>query len=155
MRRGFSWFALVMILAAAAVPLRASSLSSIQVAVSRRGIVRAGDLRRRDLCRFVQGRRRWPVRHRDDAFAVTHQIPLPDPDQTKLVTGGLWKLQTLSGKTFSGIVTGGTLHNNSGDGTFDVLANMQIATGGSGGLTFTGALSHNTFPPTISGFIAP
>jgi hypothetical protein len=79
---------------------------------------------------------------------------LPDPDATKLVTGGRWKFQTFTGKAYSGIVTGGTLHNNS-NGTFDVVAGMQILTGGSGGLTFNGVLSHNTFPPTISGHITP
>jgi len=153
MRRGFSCFALIVILAAAAVPLRASSLPSIQGAVA--GLefceqatcgaaVFAGLFKG-----FVDGR----LAVGTIAFAVTHETPLPGPDVTKLVTGGLWRIQLLSGKTFSGIVTGGTLHNNSGDGTFSVQAAMQIVNGGIGGLTFTGTLSHNTFPPTISGFI--
>ena len=155
MRRGFSWFALVIILAAAAVPMRASSLTSIQ------GAVAGLELCEQATCGaavfaglfkgVVDGRQAFGT----IAFAVTHQIPLPGPDETKFLTGGLWKIQLLSGKTFSGIVTGGTLHNNSGDGTFSVLANMQIVSGGIGGLTFTGTLSHNTFPPTIFGFITP
>ena len=154
MRRRLSWFALVMVLVAAAAPLRASSLPPIQVAVA--GI----ELCEQATCGaaifaglfngYVDGRFALGT----IAFSVTHEVPLPDPDATKLVTGGRWKLQTLTGKTFSGIVTGGTLHNN-GNGTFDVQTGLQILIGGSGPLTFNGVLSHNTFPPTISGRITP
>ena len=155
MRRRFSWFVLVMILAAAAAPLRASSLPVIQVAVA--GVelceqatcgaaVFAGVFKGLIGGRFAVGA---------IAFAVTHQTPLPGPGETKFVTGGLWKMQTLSGKVFSGfVVPGGTLHNNS-DGTFSVEADMQITEGGIGGLTAAITLNHNTFPPTVWGFITP
>jgi hypothetical protein len=141
-----------MILAAAVAPTRASSVPSI------RGVVAGLEFCEQATCGaaifagvfngLVDGRFAFG----SIAFAVNHEIPLPDPDDTKLVTGGRWTLKLLSGRTFAGIVTGGTLHNN-GDGTFGVEAAMQMLVGGSGGLTFNGTLSHNTFPPTISGRI--
>jgi len=152
MRRRFSWIALVMILAAAAVPLRASSVPAIQ------GAVAGLEFCEQATCGaaifagvfngFVDGRRAFG----SIAFAVNHETPLPAPNATKLVTGGGWKIKLLNGTTFSGIVTGGLLHNND-NGTFAVQANMQMLVGGSGPLTFNGTLSHNTFPPTIWGVI--
>ena len=152
MRRRFSWFALVMILAAAAVPLRASSVPAIQ------GAVAGLEFCEQATCGaaifagvfngFVDGQRAFG----SIAFAVTHEIPLPDPGATKNVTGGSWKIKLLNGTTYAGSVTGGLLHNNS-NGTFAVQANMQMLVGGSGPMTFIGTLSHNTFPPTIWGVI--
>ena len=150
MRRRFSWFALVFVLAVAVAPLRASSLTAIQGAVAglefceqaRCGAaIFAGVFKGLVNGRFALG---------TIAFAVNHETPLPDSGATKLVTGGGWKLQLLSGQTLLGVVTGGTVHNN-GDGTYGVVANMAIA--GGGGATFIGTLSHKTFPPTIWGVI--
>ena len=155
MRRGFSWFALVMILTAAVVPLRASSVPAIQGAVAGVEFCEQATCGAAVFAGLFRGVVDGRLALGTIAFAVTHQIPLPGPDETKLVTGGVWKIHLLSGRTFSGIVTGGTLHNNSGDGTFSVQTGMLIVNGGTGGLTFTGTLSHNTFPPTISGFITP
>ena len=150
MRRRFSWFALVVVLMVAVAPLRASSLTAIQGAVAglefceqaRCGAaIFAGVFKGWVNGRFALG---------TIAFGVKHETPLPDSGDTKLVTGGSWKLQLLSGQTLLGLVTGGTLHNN-GDGTYGVVANMSIA--GGGDAAFIGTLSHKTFPPTIWGVI--
>ena len=152
MRRRFSWFALVLVLVAAAVPLRASSLPAIQ------GVVAGLEFCEQARCgaAIFAGVFKGSVNGRfafgTIAFGVNHETPLPESGDTKLVTGGGWKLQLLSGHTLLGRVTGGTLHNN-GDGTYGVVATMEITQGGSGDATFIGTLSHKTFPPTIWGVI--
>jgi hypothetical protein len=144
---------LVIILAVAAVPLRASSLPPVQVAVAGIELCEQATCGAAIFVGVFSGAIDNRFAFGTITFSVTHETPLPDTNQTKLLTGGSWRLQTLSGKSYAGIVTGGTLHNHNGNGTFDVVANMQMLVGGTGGLTFTGVLSHNTFPPTISGHI--
>jgi hypothetical protein len=152
MIRRFSWIALVVVLVVGAVPLRASSLPSIQGGVA--GI----ELCEQAVCGAaiftglfngqVAGRRVLG----SISVAVKHD-PLPLPGDTAAITGGIWGLQVFLGRAFSGILTGGTLHNN-GDGTFQVITGMLLTSGGVGTMTFQGTLSHNTFPPTISGQIS-
>ena len=153
MQRRFAWVALVVLLSAAAVPLRASSLPAIQGTVAGIELCEQATCGAAVFVGFFGGSLNGRPAYGTITVAVTHEIPLPDPNVTKLVTGGRWRIQLLSGRTVSGIVTGGTLHNNNGDGTFHVVAAMLITDGGIGGLTFDGTLSHNTFPPTISGHI--
>ena len=85
------------------------------------------------------------------SVGATHE-PLPDPDETADITGGVWSLRLLSGRRFTGVVTGGSLLNN-GDDTFAVEVQMQLVSGGTGQLRFTGTLSHQVFPPTLIGQI--
>jgi len=87
------------------------------------------------------------------AVAVTHE-DLPEPDDTAKITGGVWVLQLLSGRKFTGPITGGELLNN-GDDTFALDVDMALVSGGLGSLHFGGTLSHVTFPPTIIGAITP
>ena len=82
---------------------------------------------------------------------VTHGT-LPDPGGTAPVTGGQWALSA-NQAIFSGTVQGGSLFNN-GNNTFAVTLTLSMAGGGTGTLTFTGILDHNTFPPTIVGIVA-
>jgi hypothetical protein len=156
MARRFSWFALVVVLVAGAAPLRASSIPWVQ------GQVAGIELCEQAVCGaayfvgFFAGQvgfNPWAIG--TIAVAVTHETPLPDPNDFADVTGGRWQLQLLSGKTLAGAVTGGSLFNNNGDGTYHVIANMLVTRGGVGTLTFEGTLSHNTFPPTIGGQIKP
>lgn len=86
------------------------------------------------------------------AIAVTHD-PLPGPGEAASLTGGAWELGAAR-KRFRGVVTGGTLYNN-GDNTFRVTAILELTEGGSGTLTFSGVLNHNTLIPTISGNLVP
>ena len=85
------------------------------------------------------------------AVAVTHE-DLPEPDDTANITGGVWVLQLLNGRKFSGPITGGSLLNNGND-TFALDVDMALLSGGLGTLHFGGTLSHITFPPTINGAI--
>ena len=152
MRRRFSWFALILVLATAVAPLRASSVPSIQGAVAGLEFCEQASCGAAMFAGVFKGLVDGRLALGTIVFAVTHETPLPEPGDTKAVTGGAWKLQLFSGKKFLGTVTGGTLLNNGND-TFGVVANMQVVDGGSGPLTFIGTLSHKTFPPTIWGFI--
>jgi hypothetical protein len=84
--------------------------------------------------------------------SVTHD-PLPGPNETVNLKTGVWLLQPIFGRPISGTVMGGTIHNNDGDGTFDIVANMHVTNGPAGDVTFEGTLSHNAFPPTLIGHI--
>lgn len=86
------------------------------------------------------------------AVSVTHE-PLPGPNETAAIDGGVWALQPLFGRKITGLVTGGSLFNNDGDGTFHVIARMLVTSGPAGSMTFEGTLSHNAFPPTLVGQI--
>jgi hypothetical protein len=153
-RQRLSWLAVAAVLVAGAVPLRASSLPVIN------GNANGIELCDQAMCGsaiFVaiyngqiggNGHALGTI-----AVSVTHS-PLPGPDDPPAaLIGGVWQLQPLLGRKISGMVTGGSLANNNGDGTFHVIANMLITSGGVGTLTFDGTLSHNTFPPTIDGHI--
>jgi hypothetical protein len=86
--------------------------------------------------------------------AVTHD-DLPATGEIAAITGGVWRLRLLSGRTFTGVVTGGALANPRGDDTFDVRTELLVTDGGVGTLGFDGVLSHTTFPPTIGGALHP
>ncbi len=151
MRRLLPLLALASVLLVGTVPVRADSLPVINGSVS--GI----ELCPQSLCGaavFV-GVYSGQVGRNYHAFgtmatAITHD-DLPDVGQTAAITGGLWRLRLLSGRTIAGDVTGGTLANPRGDNTFDVTVDLHLVTGGAGWLTFSGILSHNNFPPTING----
>jgi hypothetical protein len=85
------------------------------------------------------------------AVAVTHE-DLPEPGETAAITGGVWVLQLLSGRKFTGPIAGGALLNNGND-TFALDVHMALLSGGVGDIRFRGTLSHVTFPPTIIGAI--
>jgi hypothetical protein len=153
MIRRFPWLVIVLVLFVGAVPLRASSHPAV-----------AGNASGIELCeQAVCGSAIFvalfsgqvgvsPHAFGTIAVAVTHD-PLPEVDDPPAdLTGGFWQLQVLFGRKITGIVTGGSLTNN-GNNTFHVLAHMLLTGGGDGTLTFDGTLSHNAFPPTISGSI--
>jgi hypothetical protein len=155
-RRRLSWIVLVMVLLVGAMPLRASTVPVIQ------GRVVGLELCEQAVCgaaiftAVFGGQVGSNPRALGTIFVtVNHEVPLPPPNSSVNITGGLWQLQLLSGKKFAGILTGGSLTNHEGDGTFIVIADMLRLTNGSpdGTLTFEGTLSHNTFPPTIIGQI--
>ena len=155
MFRRLSPLALVVILAVGVVPLRASSVPQV------RGAVAGIELCEQAVCgsAIFVGLFSGQVGINPFAFgtivvAVNHDYPLPDPLTSAAVTGGAWQIKPIAGRKIGGVITGGSLYNND-DGTFGVIANMLVTSGGSGTLTFEGTLSHNTFPPTIGGRIRP
>jgi hypothetical protein len=78
------------------------------------------------------------------------ELPLPgDPDAS--ILGGAFEIK-VGLRRITGLVTGGTLHNNSNN-TFTVHAELLIQDGGSGELVYDGLLDHNVFPPTVVGNI--
>jgi hypothetical protein len=156
MARRFSWLALLVILVVSAAPMRASSVPApIQ------GTVAGIELCEEATCGaaiFVTGFAGQVGGHfaiGTILVSVVHELPLPGPNLSVNILGGAWRLTLLNGQTMSGILAHGTLLNNNGNGTFHVNVPMVITSGGVGGATFDGTLSHNTFPPTISGHITP
>lgn len=153
MRRRLSWIVIVLVLVAGALPVRASSTPVI-----------AGNVAGVELCpQSVCGAAIFaavfsgqvganPFAFGTVAVAINH-APLPDPGNTAAILGGQWTIRLFSGRTFTGLVTGGSLFNND-DNTFHVIANMLLTGGGAGTLTFEGTLSHRVFPPTIVGRIS-
>jgi hypothetical protein len=92
--------------------------------------------------------------------------PAPKPGVTNHIVGGSWLLNVYQFGVYRGsiwgVVTGGTATwPSQGDQVADVKAGLSI-TGGSGAFsgalgaqgTFTGKLSHVTFPPTMSGTLS-
>jgi hypothetical protein len=81
--------------------------------------------------------------------SVTHEaLPtLSDPESA--ITGGTFELRSAT-RTIRGIVLGGTLTYLPNQ-QFGVQ--MSLATRNAGMMAFVGILSHQTFPPTISGHI--
>ena len=151
-KRHLSVFVLAVVLAVSAVTVRADSIPVIAGGVS--GL----ELCQQSVCgaAIFVGVFRGPVGANTRAFgtiavAVTHE-DLPEPGETAAITGGLWVLQLLSGRSFSGAIAGGVLLNN-GDDTFALDVRMPLLSGGVGELSFGGTLSHVTFPPTIFGAI--
>lgn len=153
MKRRLSWIVIVLVLLAGALPVRASSIPVI-----------AGNVAGFELCpQSVCGAAIFaaifsgqvgnnPYAFGTVAVAITH-APLPDPGDTAAILGGTWSIRLLSGRTFTGVATGGSLFNN-GDNTYHVMVNMLLTGGGAGALTFEGTLSHRVFPPTIVGRIS-
>ncbi len=152
-KRLLSLSVLAMLVLAGTIPVQASSVPVI------RGEVSGLELCPQSICgaAIFTGLFGGQVGANPFAFgivsvAATHE-PLPDPDETADITGGVWSLRLLNGRRFTGVVTGGTLLNN-GDDTFAVRVQMLLVTGGSGQLHFQGTLSHQVFPPTLIGGIS-
>lgn len=68
------------------------------------------------------------------------------------ITGGTWMINTQEG-IFSGTIENGGVLTYIGHNKYDVNLTMDVASGGTGTLTFDGVLDHNPFPPTITGKI--
>jgi hypothetical protein len=148
-----SFIGLTMLLVAGALPVQASSTPSIQ------GRVAAIELCAQFQCGaaiFVgvfTGQVNGAPALGTVAVAVTHDdLPEPGDPPAAIHNGGLWAIQLLSGRKFSGAVTGGSLVAHP-DNTFTVSVDMAVSGGGT--LHFGGILNHNTFPPTLTGLIAP
>jgi hypothetical protein len=77
-------------------------------------------------------------------------IPLL-PGGSSPITGGQWAISA-NQTVFTGGVSTGSLVNN-GNNTFTVTLTLLVAGGGTGTLSFTGILDHNTLPPTIVGIV--
>src|SRR5687768_3386527 len=85
--------------------------------------------------------------------SVNHQSPLPDEEnESVLITGGTWVISTKK-EVFSGDVAGGTITRLSGN-NFAVTAQLDLESGGTGTIYFSGTLSHEQFPFTIVGVIS-
>jgi hypothetical protein len=150
-KRLLPWFVLTAVVLSTSIPLRASSLPVIAGEVS--GI----ELCPQDWCgaAIFAGIYSGRVGINPHALgimtvAVTH-TDLPELGETALITGGLWRLRLLSGRTITGVVTYGELTNPFDDDTFGVSVDLLILSGGIGTLSFDGILSHQVFPPTIGG----
>ncbi len=81
--------------------------------------------------------------------SVTHDDLPTNIGDTAAITGGSFQLRAGT-RTFKGTITGGTLELIA-PGLFNVEMNLVSPTAGA--LEFDGTLSHNTFPPTITGHI--
>jgi len=156
-RRPLSCILLVTVLALGAIPLRASAPPLIQ------GQVFGIELCEQAVCgsAIFTALFSGQVGNNTHAFgtiavSVNHGYPLPTQGSCVPINSGAWQLQLLSGRKYSGTLTGDTICNPYDDGTFAIIADMVLQPGGGlpgGDLTFFGTLSHNTFPPTISGVI--
>jgi hypothetical protein len=152
MSRRLTLFALVVVLLVGAVPVRADSVPVVS------GLVSGLELCAQDTCGaavfvgFFLGQ----VGSNSHAIgtvgvAVKHdELPVND---SSLITGGVWRLRLLSGRTLTGEITGGLLVNpcNNSQNAYCVAVDLEIKQGGHGTFAFEGVLSHEVFPPTISG----
>jgi hypothetical protein len=82
--------------------------------------------------------------------AVVHD-DLPPVQGNAAITGGQWTI-TAGKKEFSGDVVDGNIFNFNGT-QFCITMTLQINSGGTGEIYFTGLLDHGPFPPTIAGFV--
>jgi len=83
--------------------------------------------------------------------SVTH-ADLPEDGQYSAITGGSWELQA-GLRHFSGYIDYNALGlYNNGNNTFNVSAVLELTSGGSGSINFTGLLDHRVFPPTVKGY---
>jgi hypothetical protein len=153
MVRRYSWLVLVAVLLCGAVPLSASSTPPVA------GQFAGIELCEQAVCGAAYFTGLFAGQFGSNPFAVGSIVvsvihdPLPPPNAPANINGGAWQIKLLNGKSLGGYISGGTLINHNGDGTFLVTVNMVANVNGSGTLTFDGVLSHNTFPPTISGRI--
>lgn len=99
------------------------------------------------------------------AVTVDYQPPAIGPGATNTIVGGSWYLAVYHDGEFDGVLwgdlSGGTVQwNAAGDAaTLDATLTITGGTGALGNLrggsgTFSGQLSHQTFPPTIDGTLA-
>ena len=87
--------------------------------------------------------------------SVNHESPLPEPEGDSVkITGGTWVISTKKG-VFSGIIPqdGGSITRLAGE-NFAVTAELLLQNGGTGTIYFSGTLSHEQFPFTVSGVIS-
>ena len=82
--------------------------------------------------------------------AIVHE-PLPPINGIAQILGGKWTI-TANRRVLSGDVFGGRILNLD-DTQFCVSMALDITSGGSGRLFFTGILDHGPFPPTITGLV--
>lgn len=86
----------------------------------------------------------------------------PGPNVVNTIVGGSWALAVFSAGAFEGLIyggvaPGGTVTWNATGTVAAISANLSVLggtglfVGATGGGTFTGTLSHLTFPPTIGG----
>ena len=98
------------------------------------------------------------------AVSINYTPPHPGPSVTNTIVGGSWALAVYSNGTFEGVVFGsvpdGTVTWNATGTVATISADLTVL-GGTGALvgatgtgTFTGTLSHLTFPPTIAGTLS-
>jgi hypothetical protein len=82
--------------------------------------------------------------------ALNHgELPTEVGAFTPIFPGGIWELKTLL-RRFGGVVTGGQI-TYIGNNLFQVTVNLTLTTGGSGNLTASAILDHNTPIPTFGG----
>ena len=144
--------ALVLVLLVGAAPVRADSVPAIS------GLVSGIELCEQDVCGaavfvglFVGQFGLNPYAIGTVGVAVKHdELPVND---SSAITGGVWRLRLLSGRTVTGKINSGLLVNpcNGSDNAYCVTTELEITSGGQGTLAFEGVLNHNTFPPTVSG----
>jgi hypothetical protein len=76
---------------------------------------------------------------------------LPSEGQFSAITGGSWDLQA-GLRHFSGYIDYNALGlYNNGNNTYNVDAVLELTSGGTGSINFTGLLDHRVFPPTVKG----
>jgi len=84
-------------------------------------------------------------------WVVVHHEDLPAPGERARITDGRWGLVVGDHALGGGITTGSILNN--GDGTFTVMPQMDIRSGGEGTLSLSISLDHSPFPPTVVGTV--
>ena len=152
MLRRFCPAVLVATLLLAAVPVAADSVPVIE------GSIAGVELCPQSICGSAiftgqfTGLVNWRAERGVFLGAITHD-PLPEPDGSASITGGLWLIRTPR-RTLSGYVMPGGRLTNNGDNTFTVDMTMVLLRGGVGTLHFSGLLNHNPFPPTIIGTVS-
>lgn len=152
MSRRLAPVALVAVLVAGAAPIQADSVPQIS------GLVSGIELCEQDVCGsavfvglFFGQVGSNPRAIGTVGVAVNHdELPVNDSSP---ITGGVWRLRLLSGRTITGEIDGGLLVNpcNGSANAYCVSVDLEITSGGHGTLSFEGILSHEVFPPTISG----
>ena len=155
MSRGLASLVLLVVLIVGAAPVRADSIPIVE------GLVSGIELCQQSVCGaavffgfYVGQVGTNPRAIGTMSVAVTHDdLPV---DDSAAITGGVWRLRLLSGRTLSGVVNGGLLSNpcNGSDNAYCVHVELEVLNGGSGTILFDGVLSHDVFPPTIAGTLS-
>lgn len=154
MKRRLALLVGLILLGIAVTPIRAASDPSIT------GTISGVELCPQSICgeAVFSGSFAGRVDHRPTSgvfwVGVTHDDLPTTVNGQAAITGGTWMIRTRT-NVFAGTIAsnGGTITYNGGN-TFTISLTMDLATGGSGTLSFTGLLDHNPFPPTIVGTIS-
>jgi hypothetical protein len=98
------------------------------------------------------------------AVSINYTPPRPGPNVVNTIVGGSWALAVFSNGTFEGVVYGsvpdGTVTWNATGTVASISADLTVLggtgqfIGATGTGTFSGTLSHLTFPPTIAGTLS-